>query len=103
MQNSISTVKSEIKNLSKNYVVVLYGGTLDVAWTNTLIELYFILQFVKNTEHTNVIIIDAPHRLDLEASSCVNKGINAFSRKLNKIIKPHEHTSQLHAKGGTSL
>jgi len=43
-----------------------------------------------------VIIIDAPHRFDLEASSCVNKEINAFNRKLNKIVKPCEHTSQLH-------
>jgi hypothetical protein len=43
-----------------------------------------------------VIIIDASHRFDLEASSCVNKEINAFSRKLNKIIKPYDHTSQLH-------
>jgi len=102
MQNITSTVKSEIKNLSKNYVVVLCGGTLDVARNNTSIGLSFILQFVKNTEHTYVIIIDAPHRFDLEASSCVNKGINAFSRKLNKIIKPHEHNSQLHAKGGKS-
>jgi len=57
--------------------------------------LSFIFQFVKNTEHTNVTIIGAPHRFDLEASSCVNKEINAFNRKSNK-IKPYEHTSQLH-------
>jgi hypothetical protein len=54
-----------------------------------------ILQFVKNSEHTNVIIIDPPHRFDLQASVCVNKE-NVFNRKLNKIIKPYEHISQLH-------
>jgi hypothetical protein len=54
-----------------------------------------ILQFVKNSEHTNVIIMDAPHRFDLGASSCVNKKVNAFNRKLNKIIKPYDHTSQI--------
>jgi len=27
---------------------------------------------------------------------CVHKEINAFNRKTNKIIKPYEHTSQLH-------
>jgi hypothetical protein len=32
----------------------------------------------------------------LEVFSCVNKEENAFNRKLNKIIKPYEHTSQLH-------
>jgi len=32
-----------------------------------------ILQFFKNLLHSNVITIDAPHRFDLEACSCVNK------------------------------
>ena len=59
-QNITSTVKFEIKNLSKTCVVVLCGCTLDVARNNTLTGLSFILQLVKNTEHTNVIIIDAP-------------------------------------------
>ena len=84
-----STLKSEIKNLIKNYVVILCGGTLDVVRNNTLIGLSFILQFVKNTGHTNVIIINAPHRFDLEVCSCVNKEINAFNRKLNKTKKNH--------------
>ena len=39
--------------------------------------------------------MDAPHKFDLETSSCVNKEVNAFNRKLNKIIKPYDHTSQL--------
>ena len=95
LNNITSTMKSEIKNLSKNDVV-LCGGTLDVARNNTSIGLSFILQFVKNTEHTNVIFIDARHRFDLEGSSCVSKEVNAFDRKLNKIIKRYKHTSQLH-------
>ena len=55
MQIITSTVKSEIKNLSNNYVVILCGTTLDVARNNTLIGLSLILQFVKNTEHNNLI------------------------------------------------
>jgi len=39
--------------------------------------------------------MDAPHRLDLGASSCVNKEVNAFNRKLNIIIKPYDNTRQL--------
>ena len=96
MQITTSTVKSEIKNLRKNYVVVLCGGTLDVANANTLIGLSFLLQYVENSKHTNVIIINAPHRSDLEAFSCVYKEIIALNRKMNKVIKPYEHTSQLH-------
>jgi len=96
LNNITSTLKSEIKNLCKNDVVVLCGGTLDVA-RNTSIGLSLTLQFVKNTENTNVIFIDVPQRFYLEASSFVNKEVNAFKSKLNKIIiKPYEHTSQLH-------
>ena len=87
-------MKSDIKNLSKNYVVVLCEGTLDVAKNNVLIELSLILQFVKNTEHTNTIIVDAPHGFVLESSACVNKEISVLNRKWNTIIiKPYEYTS----------
>ena len=44
------------------------GGTLDVAKSNTSKGLSSVLQFVTNTEHTIVIMIDAPHRFDLESS-----------------------------------
>ena len=96
LKNITSSMKSEIGNLSKSDVVVLSGCTLDVARNNTMEGLSSVLQFVKNSEHTNVIIVDAPHRFDLEASSRVNKEVNTFNRKLNKIIRPYGHTSQLH-------
>ena len=88
-------MKSEIRNLRKSDVAVLCGCTLDVARNNTKRGLYSILQFVKNSEYTNVIIMDAPHTFDMGASSCVNNEVNAFNRKLNKIIRPYDHTSQL--------
>jgi hypothetical protein len=34
-------------------------------------------------------------RFDMGDSSCVNKEVNAFNRKLNKIIKPYDHTSKV--------
>ena len=43
-----------------------------------------------------MIYLDALHRFDLEASSYVNKEVNVFNRKLNKIIKLYVRTSQLH-------
>jgi hypothetical protein len=95
LNNITSSVKSEVKNLSKSYVVVLCGGTLDVARDDTMQGLSSVLQFVKHSEHTNVIIMDPPHRFDLGASSCVNKEVNLFNRKFNKIIKLCNHTGQL--------
>jgi len=60
------TVKSEVKSVSKNDVVVLCWGTLDVVRNSTLTGLSSVLQFVKNSEHANVIIMDGLHRSDLE-------------------------------------
>jgi hypothetical protein len=58
-------IEIRVKNISKSDVVVLCGGTLDVARNNTIKGLSSILQFVKNSDHMNVIIMDAPHRFDL--------------------------------------
>ena len=96
LNNMTSSMKSEIRNLSKSGVVVLCGGTLGVARSNTREGLSSVLQRVKSSEHTNVIIMDATHRLDLGALSCLNNEVNAFIRKLNEIIKPYHHTRQLH-------
>ena len=56
--------------------------------------LFSILQFVKNNNHTNVNVMDTPHRFDLETSSCVKKEVNAFNKKLKKIIKPYDQIQQ---------
>jgi hypothetical protein len=58
--NNTMSVKSEIKNLSKNDMVVLCGGKLDVTRNNTRKGLSSGLQFVKNCEHINVITMDEP-------------------------------------------
>jgi len=50
-----------------------------------------VTHFVQNKRNTNVIIMDAPHRFDLEESSCVNKAVKVFNRKLNKIMKRYNH------------
>jgi hypothetical protein len=89
------SVKSELKNLSKSDVVVLCGGTLDVARNDTMKGLSSVSQFVKNNEHTNVIVVDTLHRFDLTTYSRVNKEVIALNRKLKKIIKPYNHNSKL--------
>jgi len=53
------------------------------------------LQFVKNSDHASVIIMDIPHRLIWEPLHVFNKEVNAFNKKLNKIIRLYDHTSKL--------
>ena len=89
-----SSVKSELRNSNKYDVVVLCGGSLDIARNDSKQGLASISRFVKNLEHTNVVNLDAPHRFDLETSSCVNKEVVVFNKKLHKILKPHNYTTQ---------
>ena len=35
--------------------------------------------------------MNAPHRFDLEERSCVNREVEVFNRKLNKIMKQYNH------------
>jgi hypothetical protein len=50
---------------------------------------------VKDDGHTNIILLSVPHHYDLIKSSCVNKEITMFNRKLAKFIKIYEHCTLL--------
>ena len=86
---------SELRKLSKSDVVVLCGGTLDIARNDSMQGLTSISRFVENLDHTNVVVVDAPHRFDLDTFSCVNKDVITFNRKLKKILKHYNHASQI--------
>ena len=63
----------EITNLSKDDVVVVWGGTKDISKNESNIGLKHIKKFALNLKHTNVIVTTAPLRYDLHTSSCINK------------------------------
>jgi capsular polysaccharide biosynthesis protein len=46
-----------------------------------------LLEFVTNANHTNVILISAPHRYDLMSNSCANVEAEKFNRKLCKSLE----------------
>jgi hypothetical protein len=72
----------EVKTLVKNDVFIVYGGALDVARDNTARWLLSIQQFIQKCAHTNVLILNAPVRFDLSATSCVHKEVFHFNRKM---------------------
>jgi len=43
--------------------------------------------FLINANHTNVILLTAPHRHDLITNSCVNKEVEVFNKKLHKKVE----------------
>jgi hypothetical protein len=77
--------------MTKNYVIILCGGTRNIERNETSKGLHFISKFVRNNSHTKVIIMEAPHRFDLVPTSCVNKEVVTFNRILQKIVKSFNH------------
>jgi len=82
----------EIDKLTKEDVVVVWGGANDVGKNASNDGLKHISNFVKYRSYTNIVMLNAPHRYDLETSSCVNNEVQAFNRKLFKTMKMFEHT-----------
>jgi hypothetical protein len=82
MKDIKAMAKSKMAQLTKKDVVVLWGGSNDVAQNNSIVGLRHILDLVINSSHTNVILMNVPHRHDLMKESCVNKEVETFNKKL---------------------
>jgi hypothetical protein len=85
----------DIKGFSKRDMVIVWGGTIDVSRNETEKGLFQIRSFVRENSHTNVLVMNLPNRLDLEATSCVNQEIKVFNRKLCKHFKVFDCVSTI--------
>jgi hypothetical protein len=74
----------KINQLTNKDVIVLWGGSNDVARNNSTEGLKVISNLLTEAKHTNVIMINAPHRHDLVSNSCVNVEVEVFNRRLPK-------------------
>ena len=91
MSDVVNSIDFKTEQLSKNDVVILCGGTRDIASNNSKSGLSHISHFANITSNTNVLVMCAPTRYDLMPSSCVNTEVKSFNRKLCKIMKLHNH------------
>jgi len=83
------TSRVKLQQLTKTDVVVLLGGggSNDTARNNSTVGMKHLLEFVTNVNHTNVILMSAPHRYDFMNNSCVNNEVEKFNRKLHKRLE----------------
>jgi hypothetical protein len=51
----------------------------------------WIRSFVETNKHTNIILMEVPHRHDLIQDSCVNKEVEKFNSIIRKHMKVHEN------------
>jgi len=82
MKHMKDTSMGKTKQLSKEDVAVIWGGSNDIAKNNSSVGMKNLLELVVNSTHTNVILMSAPQRYDLMEISCVNYEIENFNRKL---------------------
>jgi hypothetical protein len=85
------TARKEIDGLTKEDVVVVLGGTNNIAKNESEKGIVLISNFVKQRKHTNILIVNAPQRYDLAATSCVNNEVTIHNRKLYKRMKAFEY------------
>ena len=81
------TARVKLQQLTKKHVVVLWGDSNDTARNNSIAGMKHLLEFVINANHTNVILMSAPHRYDLIRNPCVNNEVEIFNRKLRKMLE----------------
>jgi hypothetical protein len=86
-----NSAKKEIHHMTQKDVVTVCEGANNTSKNEWIKGLKYVTQFVQNRRNTNVIIMSAPHRSDLEESSCVNEEIKVFNRILKK-MKRYNHT-----------
>ena len=95
--NTITTSAiRDIQQLSKQDVVVVWGGSKDVGKNESKKGINRIQRFVETNKHTNIILMEVPHRHDLIQESCVNKEVKKYNSRIRKHMKVHENAEVLH-------
>jgi len=89
------TARVKLQQLTKKDVVVLWGGSNDIARNNSIAGMKHILEFVINANYTNVILMGTPHRYDLTRNSCVNNEVEVCNRKLRKRLERFEKVEMI--------
>ena len=82
MEDIKGSTKMKVTQLTREDVVVLWGGVNDVADNNSVVGTKHILDLLINSIHTNVILFSVAHRHDLINDPCVNREVKVFDRSL---------------------
>ena len=75
-------------------MIVINGGINDTDNSNKKSGvLVKMTQFVQRYNNTSIIVVNIPHRYDLDKDSMVNSEIQAHNSGLNKIAKLYRHVA----------
>ena len=77
----------------------MWGGSNDVGRNETKQGINWIQNFVETNKHTNIILMEVPHRYDLIEDSCVNKEVVKFNHIIRKRMKAHGNAEVMKTRG----
>ena len=86
-----STSHFAAENLTEKDLLIFYGGTRDISRNETSIRLKALKAFAHRTIHTNVLLLEAPHRHDLPPFPCVNTEFIRFNKRLHSLATTFNH------------
>jgi hypothetical protein len=66
LKNITHLADKEVSSLGKNDTVIVWGGASDISKNETNIGLKHLGKFVNSRQNTNIIIVTAPHKHDLQ-------------------------------------
>jgi len=82
-------------NLTSDDAVVIWGGSSDVNRNKKSLGLKHLKNFINDRSNTNILALAAPHRHDLQETSCINNEVQVFNKKLYKIFKKRDNVKML--------
>jgi hypothetical protein len=71
LESITNAAKKQTATLTRDDVIVLWGVSNDIGKNESSKGLSHISNFMKTRGHTNTVIMNAPHRRDLDTTSCI--------------------------------
>jgi len=89
MEEILGSSSESVKSLSKNDVLIVWGGSNNISRDNTKEAINQLCKFIEEKATVNLVIMKVPFRHDLKFSSCVNKEVIKFNRQIEKRVKAY--------------
>jgi hypothetical protein len=75
LEHITNLADDKIIPLGKRDTVIMIGGANGINKNEANLGLHHLRKFIENRRNTNILVMTAPHRYDLQESSCVNSEI----------------------------
>jgi len=91
----MASASEVIRRLSHDDLVVVFSGINDYDLNDISLTFRNIKHYITTNNHTNILLMKVPFRLDLPNSLSVNENISVLNRRLQTLTKAFPHSTFL--------